>query len=440
MDGTNHVYDIAYDYDQLGNRLRKTDSVAQRRTCYIYDTDWDADANQWRTVPPMYYTPAWTIPDYNESRNNRLLEYCEFDISGPTPTLLRTVHYTYWRQTGHVSNITLKDEWLGGGEEPDDYSWWYDLALYYTTTGNVRHGLWGRWHVDEQGEAIEDSYQVLARRQFAYEGYHIARMRENERDPEWIGPGYPETAFWRDYFGGQLFADYQVDVGAAPSYAVAVTEQQSYLGGPGLAQQGADGANTRYHHGDLIDSSVLFTDGSAAAVPAVIYSAFGEAVIWTGSAWQVGGELPPGRPRHGYASGSGYESGHYQDPPLGSNLPGFSDFLALYGPNTSLTPVTLQHVGWRWYQSEIGRFVQRDPIGTRGGLNVYAYCDSDPVSGVDPTGTDVWSPWDEAPHRYIIIGPLSDGSYMRIDMGASWEPAIILTPLTGGPGRVAAAA
>ncbi len=31
--------DLEYEYSQLGNRLEKSDSVTQRQTCYVYDTD-----------------------------------------------------------------------------------------------------------------------------------------------------------------------------------------------------------------------------------------------------------------------------------------------------------------------------------------------------------------------------------------------------------------
>jgi RHS repeat-associated protein len=195
---------------------------------------------------------------------------------------------------------------------------------------------------------------------------------------------YGENKPWRDYFAGQVYSDFQVDVGEAPLRAPRASPKRPRQGlaGPGLAQQDAASGDMRYHHGDLIDSSMLLTDGSGDAVSTVSYTAFGEPII----SGAVGAEFASGQPRHGYAGGWGYESGHYQDPAEGSNLPGFTDLLALYGPNGDLAPITMQHVGFRWYQPGIGRFVQRDPIGIDGGLNGYVYCVNDPVNNADPEG------------------------------------------------------
>jgi RHS repeat-associated protein len=71
----------------------------------------------------------------------------------------------------------------------------------------------------------------------------------------------------------------------------------------------------------------------------------------------------------------------------------------LEGHDTNLPPVTLQHVGARWYDPSIGRFVMRDPIGLEGGLNEYAYSESSPVALVDATGN---SPWLGDEYRKII--------------------------------------
>ena len=50
---------------------------------------------------------------------------------------MRTVAYTYY-DLGHVSNITIKDEGAG-----DDYDWYYDLALYYTSDHKLMAGAVG---------------------------------------------------------------------------------------------------------------------------------------------------------------------------------------------------------------------------------------------------------------------------------------------------------
>ena len=40
----------------------------------------------------------------------------------------------------------------------------------------------------------------------------------------------------------------------------------------------------------------------------------------------------------------------------------------------------------RYYDSSIGRFISRDPIGYWGGINIYGYCRNNPVNFMDPRG------------------------------------------------------
>ena len=201
-------------------------------------------------------------------------------------------------------------------------------------------------------------------------------------------------AHWTEYVGQQPYLDF--DAEADPNVPPVAEGVMRYVGGFGThARQAVDPndpnapGETLYLHGDLIGSTMLTTDatGSAAVSPAIAYTAFGEPVGTSGT--------EPGR--YMYGGGWGYESG----------------LISLSGVNPNLPPITLQHVGERWYQPGIGRFVQRDPIGINGGLNVYLYCAGNPLGRIDPLGTFGfdWDPRISWWHNFVL------------DLTPDWTPA-----------------
>ena len=75
--------------------------------------------------------------------------------------------------------------------------------------------------------------------------------------------------------------------------------------------------------------------------------------------------------RYGYAGAHGYEEGLMPD---------------LF----SMGVFPYLHVGARWYDPATGRFLERDPIGIDGELNVYEYIRSRPLTAIDPTGNVIY--------------------------------------------------
>lgn len=358
------IYDFVYEYDQLGNRLTKADNLNYRVTAYDYDVQHEIDEE------------GWEFPTHH----NRLLSYqvWQYDSGWEDPQLLRTVKYTYW-STGTCSNILLKDEYIEGvtpGTE-SDYDWYHDIAMYYTTNDWLWRVVYDKWKITDDEPS---DYTWQAAREFFYDS---GRERYMSRA---LNDGFEplEPFEFTDYRGAQPYGDCEVTF---DGYTPVVSEQMQYLSGGGVHAQSqpSSAPAAKYYHGDLVRSTMLLTDagGIPATQPApagqpfggsdvwkFAYTAFGEVVGDSGVAAAASNEPT----RYGYAGGWGYEGHH----------------ITLAGVNTDLAPVTLLHVGARWYQPDVGRFVQRDPFGIVQGCNVYEYCFGNPTIGFDPSGLGFW--------------------------------------------------
>ncbi|RIK64738.1 MAG: hypothetical protein DCC65_13565, partial [Planctomycetota bacterium] len=113
-----------------------------------------------------------------------------------------------------------------------------------------------------------------------------------------------------------------------------------------------------YQHGDQIGSMRMLTYDGASVGRQAVYTAFGERVWSDGSI---------GATRYQYAGAWGYQTFPEHTGQPGDEIP----FI---------------HVGHRWYDPATGRFLQRDPIGIRGGLNLYSFVKNTPAMALDPDG------------------------------------------------------
>ncbi len=67
-------------------------------------------------------------------------------------------------------------------------------------------------------------------------------------------------------------------------------------------------------------------------------------------------------------------------------IPNLFQYGGMAGLPTDSTGVLLMHA--RTYLAGLGRFAEDDPTGIQGGTNLLAYVVNNPVSNIDPAGTE----------------------------------------------------
>ena len=83
----------------------------------------------------------------------------------------------------------------------------------------------------------------------------------------------------------------------------------------------------------------------------------------------------------------------------------------------------LYDFGERWYSVALRRWISRDPLGEDGGLNLYAFCNNDPVNTFDPNGCiPLDTIWDFANVAYDIC--VGDKVSLATDVAALLTPYV----------------
>jgi RHS repeat-associated protein len=129
--------------------------------------------------------------------------------------------------------------------------------------------------------------------------------------------------------------------------------QTYYVYGLGLLYEDSGGA-ARFYHFDRRGDTVVLTDITGSVSSTIAYGAYGEILDQTGQ----------------------------------TNTPFL--FNGLWGVQTDSNGLYFHRA--RYYHPALRRWLNADPIGLAGGLNLYAYVGNNPIANIDPRGTD-FSMW-----------------------------------------------
>ena len=154
--------------------------------------------------------------------------------------------------------------------------------------------------------------------------------------------------------------------------------QKEYLWLDGELIAAAEGSELYFAHRDYRNQPCLVTDTDGAVVWKAVSSPFGATRV-----------LSPFRSDFGKIA----ETPNQNTETIGSFT------LNLRLPGQYFESETGYHYnGFRDYSPELGRYLQADPIGLNGGMNLYAYCGGDPVNRKDERGLwDTEDPDDDSP-------------------------------------------
>jgi RHS repeat-associated protein len=162
-------------------------------------------------------------------------------------------------------------------------------------------------------------------------------------------------------YDGELITSYVYDGdNCIAEYDINSNLKRKYIYGPGVDQPicmmeaTASPAATYYYHFDALGSVVALTNSSGNTVEVYEYSVFGQV-----------GASDANHPNRFMFTGREFDK-----------------------------ETGLYYYRARYYNPQIGRFLQTDPVGYGAGMNLYRYCRNNPLGLMDPSGCDPCDPCD----------------------------------------------
>jgi RHS repeat-associated protein len=395
----------SYGYNQDNQRLTETNTAGDYRN-YSYDNIGElttakgfesGGASRWQEQLGYGYDAAgnlnqrtnnalvqnFTVNKLNELTN--LLRSGTFTVagttsSGATNVTVNTTNATlYADHTFAATNFTLADgtniftaiakDFLGNvatniatNNLPVTNSYSYDL------NGNVLTNGTKIFAYDDENQLISVLVTSNWQSQFVYDGKFRRRI---EKDYAWQSNAWVETNEIHFIYDGNVVIQ-ERDSNNVPLV--------TYTRGVGGLLARTDGNGSTYYHADGNGNITLMLDASQNIVAKYLYDPFGNILSQSG-------------------------------PLANANVYRFAS--KEWNANAGF-----YYFGRRYYDPTLQRFLNRDPLAQRGGLNLYAYCGNNPISLVDvlglcpPNVLDPLYPFDDplSPFYDPYLGPFSNDS------------------------------
>ncbi|MFH1146935.1 MAG: RHS repeat-associated core domain-containing protein, partial [Pseudomonadota bacterium] len=378
-------FDLGYSYAYFKNGRKKSFTSADGTTYeYTYD-----GANQLKSIlipgqgSITYNAYTWTRPKTITLPGNSRKEYTydplmrikAITARDPAEHAFMTYDYKYSPMDNVTEKQTERGNHVYGYDElyrltAVDNPVLADEAFTYDPLGNrlTDAAVPGMWSYDQNNELLGygtavcryDENGNLIQKADGAEVLNFFYDVENRLERVEDGGGSPVASYYYDPFGRRLSKEVggvktyflYSDEGLIGEYNAGGTEIRSYGYKPGSTWTTnplymKQGGQYYFCHNDHLGTPTQMTAPNGAVVWSARYKAFGEAEVDPGST-------------------------------VTNNLRFAGQY---YDQETGL------HYNWhRDYDPKVGRYIETDPIGQRGGLNLYRYAKNNPLLFLDAKG------------------------------------------------------